>query len=104
MMHHSRAVSRGSKYPFLVGDMPFGTYESDKETAVKNAFTFIKQGFVEGVKLEGGIEMAETITKLTSVGVPVLGHIGLTPQRISSLGGFKAQGKCLKSVMHYLLF
>lgn len=99
MMHHSRAVKRGSKYPFLIGDMPFGTYESDIETAVKNAFRFVKEGLVEGVKLEGGVEMAPTIQKITSVGVPVLGHIGLTPQRASSLGGFKAQGKTLDSVI-----
>ncbi|KAI8897370.1 ketopantoate hydroxymethyltransferase [Globomyces pollinis-pini] len=93
MLHHSRAVARGSKSPFMIGDMPFGTYESDETTAVKNSIRFMKEGQVEGVKLEGGVEMASTISKITKVGVPVLGHIGLTPQRAASLGGFKVQGR-----------
>ncbi|KAJ3259991.1 hypothetical protein HK103_001501 [Boothiomyces macroporosus] len=93
MIHHSKAVARGSKAPFLVGDMPFGTYESNINDAVNNSIKFMKEGNVEAVKLEGGVEMFDTVSKITSVGVPVLGHIGLTPQRAAALGGFKAQGR-----------
>lgn len=98
MMHHSRAVSRGSRAAFLVGDMPFGTYEASPEMAISNAIKYISQGSVEAVKLEGGAEMAPTISRITSVGIPVLGHIGLTPQRQASLGGFKVQAKTLRGV------
>ncbi|KAL7748860.1 cell wall biogenesis and architecture protein [Sorochytrium milnesiophthora] len=93
MLHHCRAVARGAKAPFLIGDMPFGSYESDATTAVNNAARFIKEGNMEAVKLEGGAEMADTIHRITRVGIPVLGHIGLTPQRQASLGGFRVQGK-----------
>jgi 3-methyl-2-oxobutanoate hydroxymethyltransferase len=98
MMHHSRAVARSAKSPFLIGDMPFGTYEVNSELAVRNAIRFLKEGKVEAVKLEGGIEMAPTIEKITSVGIPVLGHIGLTPQSVASLSGFKAQGRTAEKV------
>lgn len=99
MIHHSKAVSRGSKSAFLIGDMPFGTYEVSPEHALTNAIKFMQQGLVEAVKMEGGVEMVPTISKLTSFGIPVLGHIGLTPQRQASLGGFKAQGKTLEAVL-----
>ena len=102
MMHHSRAVARACKSCFLVGDMPFGTYEFSTEHAVKNAIRFLKEGRMEAVKLEGGVEMAPTIKRITSVGVPVLGHIGLTPQRASSLSGFKAQGRTVEKVRSHL--
>ncbi|KAJ3272613.1 hypothetical protein HDV01_005360 [Terramyces sp. JEL0728] len=75
MIHHSKAVARGSKAPFLIGDMPFGTYESNITDAVNNSIRFMKEGNVEAVKLEGGVEMFDTVSKITSVGVPVLGHI-----------------------------
>lgn len=112
-MHHSRAVERGNKVSFLVGDLPFGTYESQPEQAVQNAIRFLKEGKMEAVKIEGGKEMGPTVKKITQVGVPVLGyflslgynlhnsyhrHIGLTPQRVSSLSGFKAQGRTLERV------
>ncbi|KAI8830481.1 ketopantoate hydroxymethyltransferase-domain-containing protein [Chytriomyces cf. hyalinus JEL632] len=95
MMHHSRAVARGSKSAFLIGDLPFGTYEKSAEHAIDNAIRFIREGHVEAVKLEGGVEIAGTIKRIVDVGIPVLGHVGLTPQRASSLGGFRAQGTSL---------
>jgi 3-methyl-2-oxobutanoate hydroxymethyltransferase len=79
--------------------MPFGTYEVNPEKALENAIMFIKMGNVEAVKLEGGEEMAFTISKITKVGIPVVGHIGLMPQRQSAFGGFRVQGKTLKSVL-----
>lgn len=98
MLHHAKAVSRGVKTSFLVGDMPFGSYEVSKEQAIQNAIRYIREGRVEAIKLEGGIEMAETVHQITKMGIPVLGHVGLTPQRQSSLGGFKVQGKTLNKV------
>ncbi|KAJ3382654.1 hypothetical protein HDU84_004114 [Entophlyctis sp. JEL0112] len=95
MLHHCRAVSRGSKAPFLVGDLPFGTYERSPEHAIDHAIRMVREGRVEAVKLEGGVEMAETCKRIVDVGIPVLGHIGLTPQRSTSLGGFRAQGTSL---------
>ena len=78
--------------------MPFGSYEKSADHAIESAIKYIKQGKVESVKLEGGIEMAETISRITKIGIPVLGHIGLTPQRQTSLGGFRVQGKTVESV------
>ncbi|RIA85273.1 3-methyl-2-oxobutanoate hydroxymethyltransferase [Glomus cerebriforme] len=97
MLHHCRAVTRGAKSPFLIGDMPFGSYETSSTDALKNAIRFIKEGNMEGVKLEGGSEMFETIQKITRVGIPVMGHVGLTPQRQYSLGGYRIQGKTADS-------
>ncbi|KAG0037902.1 hypothetical protein BGZ82_001601 [Podila clonocystis] len=93
MLHHCRAVARGTRSSFLVADMPFGTYETNADQAITNAVRMLKEGKAEAVKLEGGKEMAPTIARLTQVGIPVLGHIGLTPQRQASLGGYKVQGK-----------
>ncbi|KAF9111636.1 hypothetical protein BGX27_004649 [Mortierella sp. AM989] len=93
MLHHCKAVARGTRSSFLVADMPFGTYETSPDQAVTNAVRMIKEGKAEAIKLEGGKEMAPTIARLTQVGIPVLGHIGLTPQRQASLGGYKVQGK-----------
>jgi 3-methyl-2-oxobutanoate hydroxymethyltransferase len=98
MMHHSRAVSRGCTSAFIVGDLPFGSYESSVSKAVESSIRFIREGHVEAVKLEGGVEMSETISAIVKVGIPVLGHIGLTPQRAVSLGGFRAQGTTLEKV------
>ncbi|KAF9426986.1 hypothetical protein BGZ94_005685 [Podila epigama] len=99
MLHHCRAVARGTRSSFLVADMPFGTYETNADQAVTNAVRMIKEGKAEAVKLEGGKEMAPTIARLTQVGIPVLGHIGLTPQRQASLGGYKVQGKTAAKAM-----
>ncbi|KAG0006952.1 hypothetical protein BGZ65_001323 [Modicella reniformis] len=102
MLHHCRAVARGTRSSFLVADMPFGTYETSPEQAVANAVRIIKEGKAEAVKLEGGRELAPTIARLTKVGIPVLGHIGLTPQRQASLGGYKVQGKTVAKAMALL--
>ncbi|KAG9304271.1 hypothetical protein G9A89_019833 [Geosiphon pyriformis] len=92
MIHHCRAVARGAKSPFLIADMPFGSYETSPVDAVKNAIRIIKDGNMEAIKLEGGKEFTETIKKITSIGIPVMGHLGLTPQRQTSLGGYRIQG------------
>ena len=93
MLHHCKAVRRGAPSRFIVGDMPFGSYESGPDEALKNAFRFIKEAGVDAVKLEGGIRRADTVRRLVDSGVAVMGHIGLTPQGIGVLGGFRAQGR-----------
>jgi 3-methyl-2-oxobutanoate hydroxymethyltransferase len=93
MIHHTRAVRRGVKRALLVGDMPFLSYQISAEHALTNAGRFLKEGGAEAVKLEGGAEMADMITLLVRRGIPVMGHIGLTPQRAAQLGGFKVQGR-----------
>lgn len=93
MLHHCRAVARGAKAALLVGDMPFMSYQVSVEQAVRNAGRFLQEGGMDAVKLEGGRERAETIRAITAAGIPVMGHIGLTPQSIHQLGGFRAQGK-----------
>ncbi|MBW1616198.1 MAG: 3-methyl-2-oxobutanoate hydroxymethyltransferase [Deltaproteobacteria bacterium] len=93
MLHHIKAVTRVAKNSFVIGDMPFGSYNISVKDAVANAVRFMKEGRVSGVKLEGGQEMALTIEAIVKAGIPVQGHIGLTPQTIAALGGFKVQGK-----------
>ncbi len=93
MLHHCRAVARGAKYAHLVGDLPFMSYQADTTEAVRNAGRMLKEGNVDSVKLEGGREMAATVRAIVDAGIPVMGHIGLTPQTISKLGGYKAQGR-----------
>ncbi len=93
MLHHSRAVARGAKSALLIGDMPFMSYQVSVEEATRNAGRFLQQGGMDAVKLEGGRERAEAVRSITSAGIPVMGHIGLTPQSINQLGGFRAQGK-----------
>jgi 3-methyl-2-oxobutanoate hydroxymethyltransferase len=93
MIYHCRAVSRGSRRAHLVGDMPFMSYQVSSERAVENAGRFLSQGNMHAVKLEGGVEVAETIRRIVSAGIPVMGHVGLTPQSVHALGGFKVQGK-----------
>jgi 3-methyl-2-oxobutanoate hydroxymethyltransferase len=97
MIHHIRPVVRGAKNPMIVGDMPFGSYNESREQAVRNATRLMKEGGCDVIKLEGGTEVAETVKAIVDAGVPVMGHIGLTPQTISQLGGFKVQGKNLES-------
>jgi 3-methyl-2-oxobutanoate hydroxymethyltransferase len=92
MVHHSRAVARGSTSPLLVADMPFGSH-TNVEDAVRNAVRLVRDGHVEGVKLEGGEEIVEIVRKLTSIGIPVMGHVGLLPQRHTSMSGYRVQGK-----------
>jgi 3-methyl-2-oxobutanoate hydroxymethyltransferase len=93
MLHHARAVSRGAKSALLIGDMPFMSYQVSVEEATRNAGRFLQQGGMDAVKLEGGRERADAIRSITSAGIPVMGHLGLTPQSVNQLGGFRAQGK-----------
>lgn len=93
MIHHTRAVSRAVETSLLIGDMPFGSYNSSLEKAIENAGRFIKEGRADCVKLEGGKNMAKVVRAIVNAGIPVQGHIGLTPQTVSALGGYKAQGK-----------
>jgi 3-methyl-2-oxobutanoate hydroxymethyltransferase len=88
-----RAVSRGGRHTFMVGDMPFMSYEISIERAVENAGRFLKEGRMDAVKLEGGERMADTVAAIVKAGIPVMGHIGLTPQSASQLGGFTVQGR-----------
>jgi len=93
MLHHARAVSRGAKSALLVGDMPFMSYQVSTEEAVRNAGRFLQQAGMDAVKLEGGRDRADAVRKITGAGIPVMGHLGLTPQSVHQLGGFRAQGK-----------
>ncbi|MBC7223207.1 MAG: 3-methyl-2-oxobutanoate hydroxymethyltransferase [Anaerolineae bacterium] len=102
MLHHCKAVARGATYPLLVGDMPFLSYQVDRREAVRNAGRFLKEGGMDVVKLEGGQEMADTVKAIVDAGIPVMGHIGLTPQSISKLGGFRVQGKSVEAAKKLL--
>ncbi|KAL8754022.1 MAG: hypothetical protein Q9199_004636 [Rusavskia elegans] len=93
MILHCRSVSRATKAAFTVGDLPMGSYEIAPEQALESAIKVVKEGRVQAVKLEGGVEYAPTIERITRAGIPVLGHVGLTPQRQHSIGGFRVQGK-----------
>jgi 3-methyl-2-oxobutanoate hydroxymethyltransferase len=93
MLHHCRAVSRGAERALLIGDMPFMSYQASAEEAVRNAGRFLQESGMDAVKLEGGRERLEAVHAILSAGIPVLGHLGLTPQSIHQLGGFHAQGK-----------
>jgi 3-methyl-2-oxobutanoate hydroxymethyltransferase len=93
MLHHSRAVARGARSALLIGDMPFMSYQVSVEEAVRNAGRFLKEGGMQAVKLEGGRERLDAIRAIISAGIPVMGHLGLTPQSIHALGGFRSQGR-----------
>jgi len=93
MLHHTKAVVRGTKKALIVGDMPFMTYHISTEDALKNAARFIQETGVQAVKLEGGVNVAEKVQRIVECGIPVMGHIGLTPQSIHQFGGHKIQGK-----------
>ncbi len=93
MIYHTKMVARAAQTAMVVGDMPFLSYQADKAEAVRNAGRFLKEAGADVVKLEGGSQMAETIHAIVSAGIPVVAHIGLTPQYIHMLGGFKVQGK-----------
>jgi 3-methyl-2-oxobutanoate hydroxymethyltransferase len=93
MLHHTRAVVRGTKKAMVIGDMPFMSYHISTEDALRNAARFIQEGGAQAVKLEGGVNVADKVRRIVSCGIPVMGHIGLTPQSINQLGGFKVQGK-----------
>lgn len=98
-LYHTKAVYRGNKSSFIMADVPFGYAEISPEQAASAAIRLVKEGKVQGIKIEGGREMAPTIKKLASIGIPVMGHVGLTPQRHNSLGGFKLQGNTTEKAM-----
>lgn len=93
MLHHTKAVVRGAKRALIVGDMPFMTYHTSVSEALHNAARFIQEGGAQAVKLEGGEVVAEKVKRMVDCGIPVMGHIGLTPQSIYQMGGFKVRGK-----------
>ena len=98
MLHHTRAVRRAVKRALLVADMPYGTYHVDTGEAVRNAARFLKEGGAEAVKVEGGEKRVELVRRLIDAEIPVMGHIGLTPQSVHAMGGYKVQGKSLKAI------
>ncbi len=98
MLHHTRAAHRGVKRALLVGDMPFGSYHADVNEAIRNAARFVKEAGAEMVKIEGGEKRADLIRRIIDAEIPVAGHIGLTPQSVNVMGGYKVQGKNLTGV------
>jgi 3-methyl-2-oxobutanoate hydroxymethyltransferase len=102
MLHHTKAVVRGTKNALIVGDMPFMTYQISAEEAVRNAGRFLQETGCQAVKLEGGVTVANTVKKIVDCGIPVMGHLGLTPQSINQLGGYKIQGKTPESARRLL--
>ena len=98
MLHHVRAVHRGVKDAWLVADMPYGSYHETVEDAVHNAARFVKEGGVEAVKMEGGEKRVDVIRRVIDAEIPVAGHIGLTPQSVNMMGGYKVQGKTLQAI------
>ena len=102
MLHHAKAVRRGAPESFIIGDMPFGANHTGIRDAVKNGIRFLKEAGCDAVKLEGGLEMCGVVRALVDAGVPVMAHIGLTPQTASQLGGFKLQGKGLDDARRLL--
>jgi len=93
MIRHTQAVRRGAPTAFVIGDMPYMTYQPSVETAIRNAGRFMAEAGTDAIKLEGGASMADRIKGVTDAGIPAIGHLGLTPQSVSALGGFKVQGK-----------
>ena len=97
MIYHAQAVRRGAPNTFVIGDMPFGSYQTDEKDAVLNAMRFYKEALVNAIKLEGGIKVVKQIRVIVDAGMNVMGHIGLTPQSSGQMGGFKAQGRTAES-------
>ncbi len=93
MLHHTRAVARGARHALVVGDLPFGTYQDGPSQALASATRMLKEGGANAVKLEGGGRMVEVTAHLVQAGIPVMGHLGLTPQSVNQFGGFKVQGR-----------
>jgi len=102
MIHHSKAVVRGTQHTLVVGDLPFMTYHVSVEDALKNAARFIQEAGTQAVKLEGGVTVADKVRRIVECGIPVMGHIGLTPQSIHQFGGHKAQGKSPEAAIRIL--
>jgi 3-methyl-2-oxobutanoate hydroxymethyltransferase len=93
MLHHTRAVRRGTRRALVVADMPYGSYHTDTAESLRNAVRFVKEAGAEAVKVEGGERRLELISRLTEAEIPVMGHVGLTPQSVNALGGYRVQGK-----------
>src|SRR6476659_2769964 len=93
MIYHTRLVARGRKRALLISDMPFLSYQTSREQALQNAGRFLKEAGAEAVKLEGGVTVRETIDAIVKAGIPVMGHVGLTPQSVHQFGGYKIQGR-----------
>ena len=102
MLHHVKAVVRGSQRALVVGDMPFMSYQASADEALRNAGRFLKEGGCQTIKLEGGERVAETVRRIVDSGIPVMGHIGLTPQSVNQLGGYKVQGKTPRAAMQLI--
>ena len=102
MIHHTKAVVRGVERALVITDMPFGSYNSSIPAAINNATRILKEGRADAVKIEGGVSMAATVAAIVNAGIPVQGHIGLTPQTATSLGGFKVQGKSAQAAKQLL--
>jgi 3-methyl-2-oxobutanoate hydroxymethyltransferase len=102
MLHHTKAVVRGTKKALVIGDMPFMTYHVSVEDAMRNAGRFIQEAGCQAVKLEGGVTVAEKVKRIVECGIPVMGHIGLTPQSINQFGGYKIQGKTPEAAVKML--
>jgi 3-methyl-2-oxobutanoate hydroxymethyltransferase len=102
MLHHCKAVARGAHYPLLVGDMPFMSYQVSVEQAVRNAGRFLQEAGMDAIKLEGGRERADAIRAIVGAGIPVMGHLGLTPQSVHQLGGFRSQGRTASAARRLL--
>ena len=98
MLHHTRAVARALRRAFLVADMPYGSYHASIDDATRNALRFIKDAGAQAVKIEGGASRAELVHRLTDAEIPVVGHIGLTPQSVHSMGGYRVQGRTLAAM------
>jgi 3-methyl-2-oxobutanoate hydroxymethyltransferase len=102
MIHHCKAVARGARTPLLIGDMPFLSYQVSVSEAVRNAGRFLQEGGMDAVKLEGGRERLEAIRAIVQAGIPVMGHLGLTPQSVHQLGGFRPQGRTARAAQRLL--
>jgi 3-methyl-2-oxobutanoate hydroxymethyltransferase len=103
VVYHCRAVARGARSALVVGDMPFMSYQVTAEDALRNAGRFLAEGGAHAVKLEGGASVAPTIRRLVEAGIPVMGHVGLTPQSVHAMGGFRVQGKTEEAAARILL-
>ena len=98
MLHHTKAARRGVKHGMLIADMPYGSYHVSTDEAVRNAARFVKEGGAEAVKMEGGEKRSDLIRRVIDAEIPVAGHIGLTPQSVNMMGGYKVQGKSLSAI------
>ncbi len=102
MLHHTKAVVRGAKQAMIVGDMPFMTYHTNVDDALRNAARFIQEAGAQAIKLEGGVTVAEKVRRIVECGIPVMGHIGLTTQSINQFGGYKVQGRTPEAAVKML--